>query len=325
MGARFLQSIARPNTDFPAGAFPTIDLPVNPLSLVMLNFELTNTNPAAVLTYSAIDDLLDNVTSVIIKHKGENIISGNLRDLLLINMLTAGRRLGWDRLTDANAGIRRIQVPLAFGRRVYDPNECFPATSRGNLTLDITRAANAASFSDVNLTVETIELIEANPTRYLKYTPNAQTAVVGQFDQTLPIGNAYLRLLFFDTALATLTTATSSWGQVKLLKDNVEQYYPLSDAQTLAAMLNSQLGNMGIMPGHIHLVNAAGAGLEQSDDAKEPVSQGLRGYFQMDFDPNKDEMYLMETAGAADIKIRAVGTSATAVRVSPVELVTVKK
>jgi hypothetical protein len=291
----------------------------------MLNFELTNVNPAAVLTYSAIDNLLDNVTSVIIKHKGENIISGTLRDLLVLNMATSRRRMGWDRLTDASGGIRRMQVPLCFGRRPYDPNECFPATSRGNLTLDITRAANPASFNDLNLTVEAVELIEANPTQYLKYTPNAQTAVVGQFDQALPIGNKYLRLLFFDTALASLTTATSSWGQVKLLKDNVEQYYPLSDAQTLAGMLNSQLGTLGVAPGHIHLVNAAGAGLEQSDDAKEPVSQGFRGYFQMDFDPNGDDMYVMETAGAADIKLRAVGTSATAVRVTPVELVTVKK
>jgi len=323
---RFLHSIVRPNTDFPAAAaFPTIDLPVNPLSLVLLNFELTNTAPAALLTYSAIDDLLTNITSVVIKHKGENIISGTLRDLAYVNAMIGRRFPGWDRLAQTSAGIRRITVPLGFGRKSYDPKECFPATSRGNLNLDITRAANPAGFSDLNLTVETVELIEADPEAYLKYTPQSQTAVVGQFDQALPIGNAYLALCFFDTALATLDTATSSWGQVKLLKDNVEQYYPLSDAQTLAGMNNLFFDGIPMDPGHVHGYDGAQAGMAVSDDASVPVSQGFRGYFTMNFDPNGDGMYQMETAGAADIKIRALGTSATAVRVTPVELVKVKK
>jgi hypothetical protein len=326
MGARFLHSIARTNTDFPtASSFPTVDLPVNPLSLVLLNFELTNTAPAALLTYSAIDDLLTNVTSVVIKHKGENIIAGALRDLAYINALVGGRFPGWDRLAQTSAGIRRITVPLGFGRTSYNPKECFPATSRGNLTLDITRAANPAGFSDLNLTVETVELIEATPENYLKYTPQSQTAVVGIFDQALPIGNPYVALAFFDTALATLDTATSSWGQVKLLKDNVEQYYPLSDAQTLAGMSNMFFQTMLMDPGHIHGFDGAQAGMAVSDDAVVPVSQGFRGYFAMNFDPNHDDMYLMETAGAADIKIRANGTSATAVRVTPVELVSAKR
>jgi hypothetical protein len=326
MGARFLHSIARVNTDFPtASSFPTIDLPVNPLSLVLLNFELTNTAPAALLTYSAIDDLLTNVTNVIIKHKGENIIAGQLRDLVYINALVGRRFPGWDRLAQTTAGIRRVTIPLGFGRRNYDPKECFPATSRGNLTLDITRAANPAGFSDVNLTVETVELIEATPDRYLKYTPQSQTAIVGIFDQALPIGNPYVALAFFDTALATLDTATSSWGQVKLLKDNVEQYYPLSDSQTLSGMSNMFWEGMPMDPGHVHGYDGAQAGMALSDDASIPVSQGMRGYFAMNFDPNHDDMYLMETAGAADIKIRANGTSATAVRVTPVELVSVKK
>lgn len=323
---RFLHSIARPNTDFAASSsFNTIDLPVNPLSLILLNFELTNANPAALLTYSAIDDLLTNVTSVIVKHKGENIISGQLRDLVAVNSLLFGRFPGWDRLAQTNAGIRRVTIPLGFGRKAYDPKECFPATSRGNLTLDLTRGANPAGFSDVNLTVETVELIEAEPERYLKYTPQAQTAVVGQFDQALPIGNPYLALVFFDTALATLDTATSSWGQVKLLKDNVEQYYPLSDAQTLAGMNNMFMQGIPMDPGHVHGYDGAQAGMAVSDDASIPVSQGLRGYFVMNFDPTGDGLYQMETAGAADIKVRAVGTSATAVRVTPVELVSVKK
>lgn len=323
---RFLHSIARTNSDFAASStFGPVDLPVNPLSLILLNFELTNGNPTALAVYSAIDEILDNVTSVIVKHKGENIMQGSLRDLLVANLCNGKRAIGWDRLTNANGAIRRLTVPLSFGRRHYDPDECFPPTSRGNLTLELTRGANPTSFTDMNLTVETVELIEANPKRYLKVTTQAATAVVGQYDVALPIGNPLLRLVYFDTALATLATATSSWGQVKLLKDNIEQYYPLSDAQTLAGMMNMQLKTLGMMPGHVHMYDGAAAGVASADEAMDAISTGLRGYFQMDFDPLEHDEYMLETAGAADLKVRAIGTSATAVRVLPVELVTIGK
>lgn len=325
MGKRFLHSQPLPNRDFPAGTIGPLDLPVNPLSLVLLGFELTNSNPAALEAYSAIDDLLNNVTSVVIKHKGENIISGQLRDLAMVNILT-GRKYPWaSAIQKTNAGIRRVVVPLAFGRKAYDENECFPATSRGNLTLELTRGANPAGFTDVNLIVETVELLEADPKQYLKYTPQAMTALVGQYEQPLPIGNPYARLVFFDTGLSTLDTGLSSWGQVKLLKDNVEQYYPLSDAEHLAGMLGMQTKNWGVGPGHVHQFNGAAVGVDDTDDAENIASHGMRGYFQMDFDPNGDDTWLMETAGAADLKVRAVGESATAVRVTPVEVVPVKK
>lgn len=323
---RFLHSIVRPNTDWAASTtIGPFDLPVNPLSMVLLNLELTNANPAAIGTYNPVDALLDNVSSVIIKHKGENIIQGSLRDLVLVNALLNQRWYGWDRLAKTSAGIRRLSFPLGFARRQYDPDECFPATTRGNLTLEATRGANPASYSDVNFTIEAVELIEAQPKRYVKYTTLAQTAVVGQFDQPLPIGNPLLGLLLFDTAIATLDTATSSWGQVKLLKDNIEQYYPLSDFQTLAGMLNMQLRELVLTPGHTHQGDGAQAGVFAVDPAEEGVSKGTRGYALLDFDPLRDDRYLMETAGAADIKLRGLGTSATAIRTLPLELVTIKQ
>jgi hypothetical protein len=323
---RYLHSVVRPNTDWAASTtIGPFDLPVNPLSFVLLNLEITNANPSAIGTYSAVDAIIDNVTSVIIKHKGENIIQGSLRDLIVTNALLNSRWYGWDRLAKTSAGIRRLSFPLGFSRRQYDPDECFPATTRGNLTLEATRSSNPSALSDVNFTIEAVELIEANPKRYCKYTTLSQTAVVGLFDQPLPIGNPLLGLVMFDTAIATLDTATSSWGQVKLLKDNIEQYYPLSDFQTLAGMLNMQLKELVLTPGHSHQGDGAQAGVFQVDPAEEGVSRGVRGYALMDFDPLKDDRYMMETQGAADIKLRGTGTSATAVRTLPIELVTIKQ
>ena len=323
---RFLHSQPLPTRDFAASTtLGPLDLPVNPLSLILLGFEITATDPTALDVYSAIDDLLTNVTSVIVKHKGENIISGQLRDLVAVNGLTGGRWPGADRWDKTNNGVRRIVVPLGFGRKSYDKDEAFPATSRGNLTLEMTRGANPAGFDDLNVIVETVELIEADPARYLKYTPQSMTPVVGSNDLSLPIGNPYARIVCFDTGIATLNTGLSSFGQIKLLKDNVEQYYPNSDAVQLAAMLNMQRKGFGAWMGHVHQFNGAAAGLDDSDEAEELISTGMRGYFQEDFDPNGDGAYLLETAGAADLKFRFVATSATAVRATPVELVTVKK
>jgi hypothetical protein len=325
MGARYLRQQVIPNSDWAAGSFGPRDLPVNPLSFLLVGLELTNANPSALLTYSAIDDAIDNVTSIIVKHKGENIIQGNLRDLMVMNAVQFGAFPGWDRLTDANGGIRRLIFPLCFGRRMFDPKECFPATTRGNLTFEATRAANPAGFSDVNLILESVELIEADPEAFCKYTTQALTpGATGLFDLPLPIGNPLLALLLFDTAIATLTTATSSWGQTKLLKDNVEQMIALADFQMLAGMLNSKAGQfLETYPGHIHQIND-GAALSNSDDAKTPVSTGFRGYGLIDFDPLGDMTYMLETEGAADLKLRGSATSATAVRCLPLERVTVK-
>ncbi len=321
---RYLRQQVRPNTDWPAGTFGPFDLPVNPLSLILVSLELTNVNPSALLLYSAIDDMLDNVTSVIVKHKGENIMQGSLRDLAVYNAVVAGQFPGWDRLTDASGGIRRLTFPLCFGRKAYDPKECFPATTRGNLTMELTRAANPASVSDVNIVVESVELIEGDPEAFCKVTTQRVTPATGQFDLALPIGNPLLGLLLFDTALATLTTATSSWGQTKLLKDNVEQYIALTDFQTLAGGLNSRAQQfLEGWPGHIHQIND-GSALSASDDAKAPVSTGFRGYGLIDFDPLGDGSYMLETDGAADLKLRGVATSATEARALPIERVSVK-
>lgn len=322
---RYLRQQVIPNTDWPAGGFGPRDLPVNPLSVLFLSLELTNANPTAIATYTGIDGLIDNVTSIIVKHKGENIIQGSLRDLMVMNAAIAGAFPGWDRLTDANGGIRRVTFPLCFGRRMYDPKECFPATTRGNLTFEATRAANDAGFSDVNLILESVELIEADPTQFLKYTTQSMTpGATGLFDLPLPIGNPLLALLLFDTAIATLTTATSSWGQTKVLKDNVEQYIALTDFQTLAGGLNARAAQfIESYPGHVHQIND-GAALSNSDDAKTPVSTGVRGYGLIDFDPLKDDSFMLETEGAADLKLRGNATSATAVRCLPLELVKVK-
>jgi hypothetical protein len=326
MGKRYLHSIAQPNTDLVASASITpFDLPVNPLSFLLLRLEITNVAPAAILTYSAIDDAITQITGIRVLHKGEQIISGSLRDLMVLNAVYQHAFPGWSGLDNTDDAVRSLVFPICLGRRMYDPESCFPATTRGNLRFEMDAGADGAGYDDINFSVETVELIESTPREYLKYVRQARDSVAGQFDAPLPIGNGLFGILLFDTGLAGSSDNVLSWGTIKLLKDNVEQYYPLSDYETLAGMLKTQMGQgHAIIGGHVHLTSE-GAGAELvSDDMEQRASTGDRGYAFLDFDPLRDGSYEMETAGAADLKIRGQGDEATAVRYYPIERVMVK-
>ena len=326
MGKRFLRSITLPVEDLPASvARAPFDLPVNPLSHVLLRLQTTNVAPAATGTYSAIDDAITQITDVTIRHNGENIVQGSLRDLMVLNAVAFNAFPGWNRLDQATGQIHDAVFPICLGRRMYDGKSAFPATRRGELQMLITAGADGAAYSDINVAVETVELIEDRPEEYMKYTARLVTPAIGQFDVRLPIGNPLLGVLLFDTGQATLATDVSSWGLVKLLKDNVEQMHANADFRTLAGELNTRLGGLSLWPGHQHQVNAAGAGLEQSDDAHMRVAEGLAGYAYLDYDPLRDGAYELETEGVSDLLIRGIAESATAVRWYPIEKVKAAK
>jgi len=325
MGKRFLRSIAIANEDLPASAtIQPRDLPVNPLSFLLLRLQITRVNPTASLLYSAIDDVITQITNVTIRHNGENIISGSLRDLMVLNMVYQRAMPGWSLLNNDSGSIASLVFPICFGKRMYDPMSGFPATRRGALQFLLTAGADGAAYSDVNLSVEAVELIEETPSEYFKATTLAATSVAGQFDMVLPIGNPLRGILMFDTGLGGSTDEVLSWGQVRLLKDNVEQMYGVSDFEVMASELHSQMGCMVGWPGHVHQRNAAGAGLENTDDAEQLVNSGYQGYAFMDFDPLRDGYYELETAGASNIVLRGVGDEATAIRALPLERVMVK-
>jgi len=325
MNKRFLRSIVLPLEDLPASAARApFDLPINPLSHLLLRLQVTNVAPAAIATYSAIDDLITQVTSITIRHNGENIVQGSLRDLMVLNMLAFRAFPGFSMMANVDDSVRDVMFPLCLGRRMYDGASCFPATKRGNLQFLITVGADGAAYDDLNIEVEAVELIDATPTEYMKYTSRLQDSVVGQFDVRLPIGNPLLGILLFDTGLFASSDNVTSWGLVKLMKDNVEQLYAQTDIRTLACELPTIMGGLSLWPGHEHLTDGATAALNRSDDAEVKASLGYRGYGYMDFDPTRTGEYELITLGAGELLIRGVGDEATAIRSLPLERVSIK-
>jgi len=325
MGKRFLRSIVSDFQTLTASAdIVPIDLPVNPLSQIILTLGVTK-NVAAQVTNlgSLMATLLGTITDCSIRHRGETIIQGSLTDLAVVNAVLTGNLPGVGEIAQADNEIQFVSVPLNFSRVPFSHDEGFPATQRGNLRFFMTAGTLNALWDAAIWSLESVELIEDSPSRFLKYTTMARAlSASGRQKVALPIGNDLLGMLLYDPSDETDATNSYAFGKVKIMKDNVEQYYAESNWEALRETMERRIHNYKLGWGHIHAFAAAdtASGEEQVTVADRPPLQ----YGYLDFDPLKDGSYALETAGSAalDIDMNSDVTSGT-VRMLPVELVQV--
>ena len=325
MGKRFLRTIVQePTTISAVGDIAPIDLPVNPLSRVWLTLFTEEPAQQAAITWQLLSDFYAAVGDVSIRHKGEQIIQGTLQDLMMLNGVVT-RAWPFGTHLSGIGNNRAMTFPLSFSRVPYWHNEGFPATSRGNLrfhmnVLDITPGtATALQFA-----IEALELIEDDPKQYLKYTTNSRVlAATGRQRVPLPIGNELAGVLLFDPATEITTAEAFAWGKVKVMVDNVEQYYAESNWESLRQSL-SERGLLGMNDlGHVHVFEPV-AGVVTSEEQKR-LNEPPHQYAYLDFDPLLDDSYLLETAGHADVELDLNSDVSTGTaRYLPLELVRVR-
>jgi len=324
---QILRTVLIPDEAQAADGTPQFDLPVNPLSVLLLTVKALN-ETSTITTYRWITALLAMITDLRVTYRGASVIQGSLTDLAVL----MARMTGWGpwqgNAVELDNDVRWVTVPICFGRRPYDPAECFPATRRGDLVLTLTTDVALVGADALVLQAETIELLEATPSRFIKTTTTSKVNnAVTEHDIELPIGNDLLKVLLRDAVPPQTTTFLGQFGKVAVEVDNVETVYAEANWETLhGELLRNGTGLMGLRP-HIHSVNAAGAGREDTLEQQEgnAGSSLLDHYALLDFDPLGDGTYALKTAGAARLNLR-VDTqvaSATAMRVLPVELVPV--
>jgi hypothetical protein len=212
---------------------------------------------------------------------------------------------------------------LPFARSLYDPAEAFPATQRGNLRFHMTAAAAPTGYDNMQWALETVELVEDTPTRFLKYTTMTRAlAATGRQRVPLPIGNELLGILLFDPSDETDATESYAFGKVKILRDNVEQYIAQANWEALAADLGVRAKGIASVFGHFH--DQAAADTTTGENAYLTADLPPIQYGYLDFDPRRDGYYAMETAGASalDLDMDSDVSSGT-VRIIPVEWVKV--
>lgn len=327
MGKRFLRSVVQDFQTLTASADITpVDLPVNPLSHLILTIT-ANLTPAqaADKTFRTIHPFLDAIGDVSVRYRGENIIQGNGQDIAVMTALLT-KAAPWGReFHGTNNTVRSLSILLPFCTRPFDPAEAFPATTRGQLRFFMTAAAAPSGYTTMQWALESVELIEDEPTQYLKYTTLSRALTAsGRQQIDLPLGNQILGVLLFDPSDEIDATVSYAFGKVKILKDNVEQYYPESNWESLAADIGRRCPAIQTMFGHQHEQLAADTQTGQPVQliADKPPLQ----YGYLDFDPLDDDRFLMETAGASSLKLDMNSDVNTGtVRVLPVEVVQIKK
>ncbi len=277
------------------------DLPVTPISHLVITME-----GHCITDEATIAELLAFINSVAVLHTGIQIINLESEDLAALNLYLFGTGGLSNNPHFGTTTYLAYSIIVPFGRTLFNPEECFPATRRGEFQLVLNTTIPTGSWQGGLISVSAISLPDATPTRHLKATllSIAAPGATGENDVILPIGNDLLACLIGMTSMGG--DADELWGvdDARVLFDNRELKIVSSKAPELAGeMMTRVAGTVRAIPAQADIIPAK--------------------YLWMDFDPTRDGAYMIDTRAAARLKLRLNMGVDEALNITPVELVTV--
>lgn len=319
--ADFLHSILVKRASLSASARRIDDLPVNPLSHVL--FSLRWQDGAAVgNTAFPLRDALSFISNISVLFKGQAILSMNAADMLAFSYNLLKMPPSVANMLDGATQIHWLTMAIPMGRRLFNPTECFPAVRKGELQLVTETGAAVATVDSATLLVETVELLGAQPERFIKATVITKTpSATGEHDVDLPIGNPILGVQLFSTTVPTGATDQASVGEVVVKRDNVEFGYSRTVWASLHNYTMMKAPKTLNTDRHFHnqALNTDVVTGGQTFDVND-----LERYAYLDFDPHGDGAFQLVTQGHARVHlIINQEPAADAIRVLPVELIQV--
>lgn len=317
--AQFIHSVLAQNEAVTAGTVISYDLPVNPLSLILVTMRFQQDKADVQLDWDKVDAMIAKLE---VLYKGSAIFSANGSDIEGLNVMMFGfvpwinNRYG----DDDEYTFFTFLIPL--GRYPYRPSECFPRSTRGELILQITYAAAFTDIDNVSAQIETVELPDAAPERFLRVTTLSVTpTAAGELDVELPIGNVLAGVLFFGTTIpladANLQTLTYS----QLLIDNTRRWFSHTNFECWRQLPGHKYKPPIAHGYHIHQIDGATYAQYMDTSVVKYRNDRTIQHLMWDFDPTGDGMYLLNTQGASDIVARLYAGDTGALRVLPCELV----
>lgn len=320
--ARFLRTVIHDDLSVAAGAAKiTENLGVNPISFLLLTIKVQT---AVANTLPTLANLLGVFTTLDVKFKGTSIVNLSPADLYRMSAALWSRWPVRENFDDNANGISFVTVPIPFSRKPYWPNEGFPATRAGDLKLDLVPAAAFTNIlSPVTIQVEQVELLDATPRQFLKYTTFSKTpTAIAEHDVDLPLGNPIAGVLLFGTTVPTAASFNASIGKAKLLVDNVENYYSETNWESLHNDFIIRATPNPLWDSLRMLENLAAAYTQNVESgAIADLVMEHQQYAYLDFDPNRDDMYLLDTEGRGRVHLRITADVADDIRVLPIELI----
>lgn len=300
---KFINSVLAQNETVTKDTVDTWDLPVQPLSHICVTIRALNAAAFECTKY----ELENLIRKAEVLYKGASVVSLSGVELDTYNALVF-RNLSvlGNQVAPINS-VRTLALVIPFGRKIFNPDECFPATKKGELQLQITwnTAAATPNIGTPQVQIETIELPEAGPKQYVKVTTLTKTpTAVGLHDVNLPIGNKFIGIVLQATSVPIGVAWTKSISYVQMLVNNVEYNYAKANWESLHGMLLNKIGHRepyDLDADHDHYMDAA----------------------LLDFDPLGDDRYLLDSKGFASLKLRIYADIANKIQLHPIELVAV--
>lgn len=318
----FLRSVLAQDEAVTVSTRVTYDLPVNPLSHIILTLKGLN-ETGTMANHVLLAGLLAAITNIAVEFKGTSIFTGSAKDLAVLFQTLLRMPIGQCNSVKTDEDVRMFTMMLPFGRKLFNPDECFPAVKRGDLRLIIDYAAAQTAFTDLYAQIETVELLGATPKSFIKATTIAKTLASGVGnDVDLPIGNPLLGILLFGTTTPTGASYAATIDKVKCLVDNVESHYSEANWESLHGEFRGLIPVTPETDEHIHRGNFTTTVEGDTGFAQDDASF-LENYAYLNFDPSGDDKFLLMTEGKSRVHLRVTGGAADAARFMPVELIAV--
>lgn len=317
--ARFIHSVLAQNEAVTAGTVISYDLPVNPLSFILLTLKFAQDNADTQMDWDNVDAMIAKVE---VLYKGSPIYSSNGSDLEALDQNLLGYEPWITNRLGADNELTFFTFLLPLTRFLYSPRECFPRSTRGELILQITYQAAFSEIDAVYAQIETVELPEASPAQYLRTTTLSVTpTAAGELDVELPIGNRLSGVLFFGTTIPSGSTATTTLEYLQILADNQRVYISQTNFECWRQQAAMRYKPPIAHGYHFHQIDGA-AYAQYMDTAvvKYRNDRSIQHLF-VDFDPTRDGEYIFETAGLSDLVARISAGDTNALRVLPLEIV----
>lgn len=314
----YIHSVLAQNEAVTAGTVISYDLPVNPLSFAMVTLRFQQNKADLQLDWDKVDAMLSKVE---VLYKGSAVFSANGSDIEALDAMLLGyvpwigNRYG----DDDEYTFFTFLVPLT--RFLYSPQEAFPASVRGELILQITYQAAFADIDNVSVQIETVELPDAAPERFLKVTTLSVTpTAAGEMDVELPIGNVLAAVLFFGTTVPLADANVQTLTYAQLLIDNMRRYISHTNFECwrqLAALRYKPPIAHGY---HIHQLDGATYAQYMDTSVVKYRNDRTIQHLWWDFDPTRKGEYLIDTRGFSQFVARLYAGDTSALRVLPCEL-----
>lgn len=316
----YTHSILTSNQVVAADGDLTFDLPVQPLSAILLHISPLN-NTATIADYRLLEAMLSAIDNIRVSWKGDPIFNMSGADAAALATMWHRASIWQSNAVETNNDRRSIVLPVLFGRQAFMPNEAFPRTLKGELRMTVTFDIADTGFDGLRFSIETIELPDAEPAFVQKASALAQTfGATGQNDVDLPVGNFYRGVLLFGTTPFTGAVPAPTLGEIAFLVNSRHTHVVGADFEVLRGVMGLKGVPFPADGRHIHsgtyVTTVAG-------DSREPeIGASLDdNYVLLDFDPLWDDNYGIDTAGAGRVHLRIDAEAANAMRAIPIERV----